>query len=111
MSTSMNRAFNFNAGPSALPLPVLQQAQAELLDFQGAGMSILEMSHRGKEYEAVHNRAITLLKELLSVPDDYDVLFLQGGASLQFAMIPMNFLSAGGKAGYVLTGVWAEKSV
>ncbi len=110
MSTSMNRAFNFNAGPSALPLPVLQQAQAELLDFQGAGMSILEMSHRGKEYEAVHNRAITLLKELLSVPDDYDVLFLQGGASLQFAMIPMNFLPVGGKAGYVLTGVWAEKA-
>ena len=110
MSTTINKAYNFNAGPSALPLAVLQQAQSELLDFQGAGMSILEMSHRGKEYDAVHNRAIALLKELLSVPDDYDVLFLQGGASLQFAMVPLNFLPAGGKAGYVLTGVWAEKA-
>ena len=110
MSTSVNRAHNFNAGPSALPLAALQQAQSELLDFQGAGMSILEMSHRGKEYEGVHNRAIALLRELLEVPEDYDVLFLQGGASLQFAMVPLNFLPVGGKAGYVMTGVWAEKA-
>ena len=82
MSTTMKKAYNFNAGPSALPLSALQKAQAELLDFQGAGMSILEMSHRGKEYEAVHNQAIALLRELLSIPEDYDVLFLQGGASL-----------------------------
>lgn len=110
MSTSIKRAYNFNAGPSALPLAALQQAQSELLDFQGVGMSILEMSHRGKEYEAVHNQAIALLRELLQVPEEYEVLFLQGGASLQFAMLPMNFLPAGGRAGYVMTGVWAEKA-
>ena len=110
MSTSFKRAFNFNAGPSALPLAALQQAQSELLDFQGTGMSILEMSHRGKEYEAVHNQAISLFKELLSVPEGYDVLLLQGGASLQFAMVPMNFLPAGRRAGYVMTGVWSEKA-
>jgi len=111
MSTTTKRAYNFNAGPSALPLSALQTAQSELLDFQGAGMSILEMSHRGKEYEAVHNQAIALLRELLGIPDDYEVLFLQGGASLQFAMIPMNFLPAGRKAGYVITGVWSEKAI
>lgn len=105
-----NRAYNFNAGPSALPLAVLEKAQAELLEFGGTGMSLLEMSHRSKEYEAVHNQAISLLKELLAIPDDYEVLFLQGGASLQFAMVPMNFLPAGKKAGYVLTGSWAEKA-
>ncbi len=106
----MTRAYNFNAGPSALPLPVLQKAQAEMVDFRGAGMSIMEMSHRGKEYEAVHNEAVSLLKELMAIPADYDVLFLQGGASLQFAMVPMNFLPAGRKAGYILTGTWAEKA-
>ncbi len=106
----MTRAYNFNAGPSALPLPVLQKAQAELVDFRGAGMSIMEMSHRGKEYEAVHNEAVSLLKELMAIPADYDVLFLQGGASLQFAMVPMNFLPPGRKAGYILTGAWAEKA-
>ena len=111
MSTTTKRAYNFNAGPSAMPLSALQKAQSELLDFQGAGMSILEMSHRGKEYEAVHNQAIALLRELLGIPDDYEVLFLQGGASLQFAMIPMNFLPAGRKAGYVITGVWSEKAI
>lgn len=111
MSTTIHRAYNFNAGPSALPLSALQQAQSELLDFQGTGMSILEMSHRGKEYDAVHNRAIALLRELLAVPDDYEILFLQGGASLQFAMVPLNFLPADGKAGYVLTGVWAQKAL
>lgn len=110
MVNGMKRAFNFNAGPSALPLAALQQAQAEMLDFQGSGMSILEMSHRGKEYDAVHNRTIALLRELLVVPEDYDILFLQGGASLQFAMVPLNFLPATGKAGYVLTGVWSEKA-
>ena len=111
MSTTTKRAYNFNAGPSALPLSALQKAQEELLDFQGAGMSILEMSHRGKEYEAVHNQAIALLRELLSIPEDYEVLFLQGGASLQFAMAPMNFLPAGRRAAYVTTGVWSEKAL
>ena len=111
MSTSTNRAHNFNAGPSALPLSVLQKAQSELLDFGGAGMSVMEMSHRGKEYEAVHNQTIALLRELMAIPEDYDVLFLQGGASLQFAMIPLNFLPAGKKAAYVMTGVWSEKAL
>lgn len=104
------RAYNFNAGPSALPFAALQKAQEQLLDFNGAGMSIMEMSHRGKEYEAVHNHAVSLLKELLSIPEDYEVLLLQGGASLQFAMVPMNFLPAGKKAGYVMTGSWADKA-
>ena len=111
MSTSTNRAHNFNAGPSALPLSVLQKAQSELLDFGGAGMSIMEMSHRGKEYEAVHNQTIALLRELMAIPEDYDVLFLQGGASLQFAMIPLNFLPTGKKAAYVTTGAWSEKAL
>lgn len=105
-----NRALIFNAGPSALPLPVLEQAQEELVNYQGAGMSVMEMSHRGKDYEAIHNQAISLLQELLGIPANYDVLFLQGGGSLQFAMAPMNFLKAGQKAGYVLTGSWSEKA-
>lgn len=104
------RAHNFNAGPAALPLSILEKAQSEFLDFGGAGMSILEMSHRSKEYEGVHNKAAALLKELLAIPENYDILFLQGGASLQFAMVPMNFLPAGKKAEYILTGVWAEKA-
>jgi phosphoserine aminotransferase len=106
----VNRAYNFNAGPSALPLTVLEKAQEELLDFKGTGMSVMEHSHRGKAYEAVHNEAISLIKELIGVGDDYQVLFLQGGASLQFSMIPMNFLPQGKKAAYVMTGVWAEKA-
>ena len=110
MSTNTSRAYNFNAGPAALPFSILEQAQAEFLNFGGAGMSILEMSHRSKEYEAVHNKAIALLKELLAIPDNYDVLFLQGGASLRFAMVPLNFLPAGAKADYILTGAWAEKA-
>ncbi|MCL6587933.1 MAG: aminotransferase class V-fold PLP-dependent enzyme, partial [Anoxybacillus sp.] len=88
----MKRAYNFNAGPSALPLSVLERAQRELLDFQGTGMSVMELSHRSKEYDAVHNKAKQLLKELMNIPDTYDVLFLQGGASLQFSMVPMNLL-------------------
>lgn len=111
MTTSGQRAHNFNAGPAALPLPVLQKAREELLDLTGTGMSVMEMSHRSKDYEEVHNSAIHLLRELLVIPDNYEVLFLQGGASLQFAMIPMNFLSAGQKAGFVMTGSWSEKAL
>ena len=110
MTTTVFRAHNFNAGPAALPLEALQQAQAEFLNFGGTGMSLLEMSHRSKEYEAVHNRAISLLRELLDIPAEYEVLFLQGGGSTQFAMVPMNFLPQEGQAGYVLTGAWAEKA-
>lgn len=105
-----NVVYNFNAGPSALPRPVLEKAQEELVDFRGTGMSIMEHSHRGKAYEEVHNEAITRLKKLFAIPNDYEVLFLQGGASLQFSMIPMNFLKKGKKAGYVMTGSWAEKA-
>lgn len=106
----MARAHNFNAGPAGLPLPALERAQRELIDFEGTGMSIMEHSHRGKAYEAVHNEAIALTRELLDVPADYEVLFLQGGASLQFAQVPMNFLPAGKSADYIITGGWSEKA-
>src|ERR1700685_3993343 len=98
----MNRTINFNAGPAALPLPALPRAKDELLDFAGSGMSVMEHSHRGKEYEAVHAEAITLLRELYAVPADYDVLFMQGGASQQFAMVPMNLVHPGKSADYVI---------
>jgi phosphoserine aminotransferase len=104
------RVINFNAGPAGLPLAALEKAQRELLDFQGTGMSIIEHSHRGKDYEAVHDEAIALMKELLAIPADYEVLYLQGGASQQFAVVPMNLLPAGKSADYVLTGTWAEKA-
>jgi phosphoserine aminotransferase len=107
----MARAHNFNAGPAGLPLPALERAQRELLDFEGTGMSIIEHSHRGKAYEAVHAEAIRLIKELLSVPDEYHVLFLQGGASQVFATLPMNLLAAGKSADYLVTGGWAEKAL
>jgi phosphoserine aminotransferase len=107
----MIRAINFNPGPAALPLPALERAQAELLDFAGSGMSVMEHSHRGKEYEAVHNEAIALARELLSVPSSYDVLFLQGGASQQFATVPMNFLHPGKSGDYIVTGSWAKKAL
>lgn len=105
------RVINFNAGPAGLPLPALERARDELVDFKGSGMSIMEHSHRGKEYEAVHDEAIALLTELLGIPASHQVVLLQGGASLQFAMVPMNFLPAGGSADYVLTGVWSEKAL
>src|SRR5947208_2558517 len=105
------RAINFNAGPAGLPLPALERARDELIDFRGSGMSIIEHSHRGKEYEAVHDEAIALIRDLLSVSDDYHVLFLQGGASTQFAMVPMNLLPAGKSADYVITGGWSEKAL
>jgi len=107
----MPRALNFNAGPAALPPAALERAQSELLDFAGSGMSVMEHSHRGKEYEAVHNEALSLVRELLSVPDDYDVLFMQGGATQQFATIPMSFIPPGRSADYVVTGAWGEKAV
>lgn len=110
MNQRTKTVYNFNAGPSALPLAVLEKAQSELVDFRGEGLSIMEMSHRGAVYEKVHNEAIDRLKSLFSIPENYEVLFLQGGASLQFSMIPMNFLQEGQKAGYFLTGSWAEKA-
>ncbi|MED4207324.1 3-phosphoserine/phosphohydroxythreonine transaminase [Neobacillus mesonae] len=110
MNLQVKRAYNFNAGPSALPLEVLEKAQQEFIDFRGTGMSVMELSHRSSDYEAVHNQAKDSLKELLSIPEDYEILFLQGGASLQFSMIPMNFIKPEQKAGYILTGSWSEKA-
>ncbi|HLV20022.1 MAG TPA: 3-phosphoserine/phosphohydroxythreonine transaminase, partial [Polyangiaceae bacterium] len=107
----MTRAKNFNPGPATLPLAALARAQRELLDFEGTGMSILEHSHRGKAYSAVHEEALTLTRELLSIPDDYEVLLLQGGASQQFAVVPLNLLAPDRSADYVLTGVWSLKAI
>lgn len=104
------RAYNFNAGPSALPLEVLENAQQQLVNFHNSGMSIMEMSHRSAIFDEVHNEAIALLKKLYAIPENYEVLFLQGGASLQFTMVPMNFLQADKKASYVLSGSWSEKA-
>src|ERR1051325_4163876 len=106
----MARVMNFNAGPAALPLAALERAQAELVDFGGTGMSVMEHSHRGKAYEAVHNEAISLTRELLGVPDSHLILLLQGGASQEFALVPMNLLPQGKSADYVLTGSWSEKA-
>ncbi len=106
----MTRVHNFNAGPAALPLVALEQAQRELIDFEGTGMSILEHSHRGKAFEAVHDEALSLVRKLLGVPDTHDILLLQGGAHAQFAMIPMNLLPAGKSADYVLTDGWSDRA-
>lgn len=107
----MSNVLNFNAGPAALPHAVLEKVQAELLDYQGRGMSIMEMSHRSKEYEAINTRAEANFKRLIGVDAGYRVLFLQGGASTQFATIPMNFLPPAGTADYLLTGSWGEKAI
>lgn len=108
----MSRAMNFNAGPAALPLAALERAREELLDFEGSGMSIMEHSHRGKVYEKVHSEAIALVAELLGTPlDTWDVLFVQGGASMAFAQIPMNFLGPNMVADFIVTGTWGEKAV
>ncbi|WP_141330234.1 3-phosphoserine/phosphohydroxythreonine transaminase [Myxococcus sp. AB025B] len=105
------RVINFNPGPAGLPLPALERARDELLDFQGSGMSVMEHSHRGKEYEAVHDEAIALLSELTGLPSTHQVLFLTGGASQQFAQVPMNFLTPDTSADYLMTGVWSEKAL
>ena len=107
----MSRVINFSAGPATLPLPVLERVKSELLDFEGTGMSLMEHSHRGAAYSAVHAEAKALLKELLSVPDTHDILFMQGGASGQFALVPMNFLHQGQSADYIITGTWSEKAL
>ncbi|MBV8317528.1 MAG: 3-phosphoserine/phosphohydroxythreonine transaminase [Planctomycetaceae bacterium] len=106
----MSTALNFNPGPAMLPPTVLEKVQAELRDYQGRGMSIMEMSHRSKEYEAVNAQAEASLKRLLGVGDGYRALFVQGGASTQFAMVPMNFLPPGGTADYLINGSWGEKA-
>ncbi len=105
------RVFNFNAGPAALPLVVLEQVKMEMLDFQGAGMSILEVSHRSKAFESVLDSAIQRVRRMLGLDDGYHVLFMQGGASLQFALVPMNLAVAGRPADYVNTGSWATRAI
>ncbi len=107
----MSRVFNFSAGPAALPQAVLEQAQAEMLDWNGSGMSVMEMSHRGKEFMSIAAEAEADLRELMAIPDNYKVLFLQGGASSQFAMIPMNLLGAKKSADYINTGAWSKKAI
>lgn len=106
-----NHTHNFNAGPAVLPPAVLEQAQAELLNYAGSGMSILEMSHRGAHFEAIVQPAEANLRALLGIPDNYRVIFLQGGATLQFAMLPMNLLPSGASADYTLTGAWAKAAI
>lgn len=105
----VHRVWNFSAGPSMLPMPVLEEAQRDLLALPGVGMSVLEISHRSKWYEAINEEAEQNLRQLLGIPDHYSVLFLQGGASLQFAMVPMNLLG-GRSADYIITGSWGEKA-
>ncbi|MGI6087569.1 MAG: 3-phosphoserine/phosphohydroxythreonine transaminase [Kiritimatiellia bacterium] len=107
----MARIFNFNAGPGALPEEVLAEAQRELLDFKGTGMSVMEGSHRAKPYAAVHDEAVANYRKLLNCSDDYAVLFLPGGASMQFAMLPLNLLAAGRTADYINSGAWATKAI
>lgn len=108
---SSQRIFNFSAGPGVLPEPVLLEAQRDMFCYPGAGMSVMEMSHRSKAFDTIHKSAEAGLRDLLSIPDNYRVLFLQGGASLQFSMIPMNFLPAGASADYIVTGSWGKKAV
>jgi len=107
----MARIYNFSAGPAVLPEPVLEQAAAEMLDWHGSGTSVMEMSHRGKEFVAIHAQAEADLRELLAIPANYKVLFLQGGAAGQFAMIPMNLLRGKTGADYVNTGQWSKKAI
>lgn len=106
----MARVYNFSAGPSMLPESVLKTAADEMLDYKGTGQSVMEMSHRSKEYGAIISEAEALLREVMNIPDNYKVLFLQGGASTQFAAIPLNFMNGTGKADYVVTGQWAKKA-
>ncbi|MBP5648687.1 MAG: 3-phosphoserine/phosphohydroxythreonine transaminase [Clostridia bacterium] len=105
----MSRVFNFSAGPSMLPLPVLEKVQAGLTDYNGTGMSVMEMSHRSKPYQEINDKAESLLRELLSVPDNYDIIFVQGGASTQFEAIPLN-ICVNRKADYIVTGNFAKKA-
>ena len=105
----MNRIFNFSAGPAQLPLEVLREAQEELLDYRGTGMSVMEMSHRGKEFGKIISEAEAVLREIAKIPPEYKILFLQGGGHTQFAMVPMNLMK-NRVADYILTGLWAKKA-
>ena len=107
----MNRVYNFSAGPSMLPLEVLEKAQKEFVCYGNSGMSVMEMSHRSKDFEEILHHTKNTLRELMQIPDNYKVLFLQGGGSTQFAMIPMNLMNKNHKADYVKTGQWATKAI
>lgn len=107
----MRTVFNFSAGPAVLPEEVLTEAAAEMLDWHGSGQSVMEMSHRGKEYMSIHAQAESDLRELMGIPSNYRTLFLQGGATLQFAIVPLNFLPEGGVADYINTGAWSTKAI
>src|SRR6188508_2574811 len=107
----MKRPYNFSAGPAVLPMPVLEEAQRDLLSLPGVGMSILEISHRSKPFDDIIEGCEADLRALAGIPAGYRVLFLQGGASLQFSMVPMNLLPAGGSADYIVTGAWSQKAV
>ncbi|MBE6828074.1 MAG: 3-phosphoserine/phosphohydroxythreonine transaminase [Ruminococcaceae bacterium] len=106
----MARVYNFSAGPSMLPEEVLKKAASEMLDYKGSGQSVMEMSHRSKWFDDIIKEAEALMRELYSIPDNYKVLFLQGGASAQFSAIPLNFMNGSGKADYIITGQWAKKA-
>lgn len=105
------RTINFSAGPCTLPLSALQETQAEFVDYQDTGMSLIEMSHRSPEYDAVHEEALALTRSIFGVPDEFTALFLQGGATLQFAMVPMNLLKPGESAGYIVSGSWGKAAL
>ena len=108
--SNYNRVYNFSAGPSMLPVEVLEKVQKDLLNYEGSGQSVMEMSHRSKEFQKIIDDAEANLRELMNIPDNYKVLFLQGGGTLQFAMVPLNLLRNSKKADYVLTGTWAKKA-
>src|SRR6478736_5380419 len=105
------RIFNFSAGPAVMPLPVLEEAQRDMLALPGVGMSVLEISHRSKAFDEIIQGCEADMRTLAGIPDTYRVLFLQGGASLQFSMVPMNLLPSGGSADYIVTGAWSQKAV
>ena len=105
----MSRVYNFSAGPAVLPEPVLKEVAGEMMDYQGTGMSVMEMSHRSPEFQKIIDDAEQDLRDLMKIPDNYKVLFLQGGASQQFAMIPMNLMK-NREADYIVTGQWAKKA-
>ena len=111
MPTTTTRIFNFSAGPAVLPVEVLEEAQQQLLALPGVGMSVLEISHRSKPFDEIIQGCEADMRTLAGIPDNYRVLFLQGGASLQFSMVPMNLLPAGGSADYIVTGAWSQKAV
>lgn len=105
----MARVYNFSAGPSMLPEAVLKTAADEMLDYQGSGQSVMEMSHRSKTYDKIIKDAEALLREIMNIPDNYKVMFLQGGGSTQFAMVALNFMNKNNKADYIITGQWAKR--